>query len=118
VRSVIRVLDAAQSTRQLLDEAVGAFGARCGAVHLMQAGQLQLLHTCGEWNGEPSLSVALESNGDRYGTLSLGARRNGRDYTPQDREALQQTAQVVAYAIALPGVITRKNRRSQKSSKQ
>jgi len=101
VRSVIRVLDAAQSTRQLLGEAVGAFGARCGAVHWMQAGQVQLLHTCGEWNGEASLSVALESNGDRYGTLSLGARRNGRDYTPQDREALQQTAQVVACAIAL-----------------
>jgi hypothetical protein len=107
VRSVIRVLDAAQSTRQLLDEAVGAFGARCGAVHLMRAGQLQLLHTCGEWNGEASLSVPLESDGDTYGTVSLGPRRNELDYRPQDREALQQTAQVVAYAIALREHISR-----------
>jgi hypothetical protein len=101
VRSVIRVLDAAQSTRDLLDQAVRAFDARGGAVHLIEAGQERLLHTYGQWNGEARLSLPLECGGTRYGTLSLGARRNGLEYTAHDQDILQQTAEVVAYAISL-----------------
>ncbi len=105
VQSVIQVLDAARSTRDLLDKAASAFDAQCGAVYLVQAGQEQLLHTCGHWRGEARLSVPLESDGIRYGTLALGARRNGLDYTDEDRETLRQTAEVVAYAIAVRGQI-------------
>ncbi len=101
VQSVVQVIDARQVTRRLLDEAILAFDATGGAVYLQDGEHERLLHRSGEWNGEASIHVSLENNGVRLGLLSLGPRRSGSEYLPEDRAALQLAADRVAQAVAL-----------------
>jgi GAF domain-containing protein len=49
------------------------------------------------------MSVPLKGQGEQVGLLSLGPRRNGLDYTPQDRQNLQEIVDVVAQAIEVAG---------------
>jgi hypothetical protein len=102
-RAVVEILDAQQSTRRLLEDAVQAFDARGGAVFLAQDGEMHVIHTAGDWNGEAILRVPLANpkDGSRLGELALGARLNGLDYTQQDREMLMQTVNVISHAITL-----------------
>lgn len=101
VRSFVQLSDSQQITRRVLEEAVRAFQAEGGAVFLYKNGQPQLVHTVGKWKGETKISVPLESDKTQYGFVALGARKSGLDYTPQDREALQQIVSLVAQAIRL-----------------
>jgi GAF domain-containing protein len=50
--------------------------------------------------GSPD-TVPLQADGAQVGVLLLGARRDGNEYSAQDRETLQQTADIVSDAIAL-----------------
>lgn len=101
VRSFVQMMDAKQNSRRLLDETVRAFDAKAGTVYLQRDGQLELVHTVGEWNGESAIIIPLESKGARLGLLALGARRSGAEYSPDDRQTLQQIVEVTAEAIAL-----------------
>jgi hypothetical protein len=101
VRSVIQVIDSKQLMRRLLEEAVRSFGADSGAVFLQRDGKPELVHTCGNWQNQVAISVPLQADGAQFGVLSLGTRRDGNEYSAQDRETLQQTADIVADAIAL-----------------
>jgi hypothetical protein len=112
VRSFLELHSPEQLSQRLLDEVISAFNATGGAIHLGQHGApeetpyLHLIHTSGEWDGDAQISVPFKgtgpgTGGERLGLVSLGPRRNGSDYTPQDREILQSTVDVVARAIEL-----------------
>lgn len=90
-----------QITARLLAEAVAGFNAKGGAMYWEQDGALKLIHDEGEWNGDAKATANLPSTGERvrHCVVALGARRNGKDYTEQDRQALQGIASVVAEAI-------------------
>lgn len=103
LRAFVELHDPLQLTNRLLTEAVTRFDASGGAIHLTTNGNTRLVHQVGDWDGEANLSIPLEENGARLGTLTLGARRNGRGYTAQDREALEQLAGLAAHALALEG---------------
>jgi hypothetical protein len=60
-----------------------------------------LVHTSNEWRGETSLKLALENNGLCVGTLALGPRRSGQEYSPKDRAELEASATKVAEALIL-----------------
>lgn len=101
VQAVVQVIDAREITRRLLDEAVTAFEAECGAAYMIRDGQRQLVHVCGVWRDDAQLTVPMQSDTVLVGSLALGARKGGGEYTAQDRDALQQTADWVVRAISL-----------------
>lgn len=101
VRTVLQVIDLNEITKRLLDDAVKTFDAACGAVYLKSDGQLHLIRQVGEWNGEARLSVPLQAEGEPLGMIALGPRLHGSEYTPDDRQALQEIGALVARAIAL-----------------
>jgi GAF domain-containing protein len=61
----------------------------------------------------PEILIPLDHLGRLIGHLDLGARRNRRPYSLNDRNLLLQTANAVATAIALANV---KNAYIQKTS--
>ena len=99
-RSVAEMLDASHLATRLLDEATAAFDAESGVVALRRNGRMQPVHSVGELH-EPPLSVPIEHEGKELGSLSLGARRGGRAYGPEDRATLEASAAAVAYALSL-----------------
>lgn len=103
IRSMVQLTNVGQMTRRLLDEVVVAFHAESGAVFMRDGEKLQLAQTSGAWSGTAWVSVSLEHEGEQLGLVSLGSRHHGQEYTPQDREALQQIADVVALSLSLSG---------------
>jgi GAF domain-containing protein len=102
VRWVAEVIDVAEVTRRLLDEAVAAFEAECGALSLLEGGPGPIRHTRGEWRDDRArLSVPLESGGVRVGLIALGARHSGTDYTATDEQLLRSIAEAVAKVVRL-----------------
>ena len=63
-------------------------------------GKVQV-HTLGEWQNTPEVTVPLEHQGVAVGRLLLGARRNGRPFATGDLALLADNADAVAAAIAL-----------------
>lgn len=108
LQSVLMAFDAEQTARRFLDEAITSFGAEAGAVHLLKDGKIKLSYCQGRWNGIPSLSVPLQSDGADFGRIELGARRIGSPYTEHDRAAFQKNANVVARAMALAELVRSK----------
>jgi hypothetical protein len=96
-------MDSEQLTRRVLDEAVRAFEAQGGAVYKVDNGNRVLVQSTRNWNGDARISVPFENGKMRWGVLTLGPRRNGLDYTPQDRAALQKIATVTTRALELSG---------------
>jgi hypothetical protein len=107
VRGVAQAIDVARVTRRMLEEAATAFEAEGGAVHVSEGGESRLIQTWGDWqDGRGRICIPLESDGIHLGEISLGARRGGREYSPQDQETLRSTAEVVATMIRLVGHAT------------
>ena len=67
----------------------------------MQDGGLQEVQASEGWEGNGALTVPLESEGEQVGLLKLGARRDGMDYSKEDRQMLQQAAEGVAHVVHL-----------------
>jgi hypothetical protein len=101
VSAYLEMSDAVLLTRRLLDEAAAALRAESGAVSLVVDGRLQTVGTNGRWQGEASVAIPLQHNGQRYGLLWLGPRLGGRPYSRGEFEALQQAAKPVAQALGL-----------------
>jgi hypothetical protein len=101
VNAYLQMSDAAPLARRFLDEAVRALQAESGAVSLVIDGRLQTVGTNGRWQGEASVAIPLRQEGQRYGMLWLGPRRDGSPYGQVEFEALQQAAGPVARAIQL-----------------
>jgi hypothetical protein len=117
LQSVIEVFDVDRITNRALEEAVHAFGAVGGSIYLLKSdtedGPPSLAHTYGEWNdGNSALSMPIVSradgtpNGKILGSLQLGPRSVGIDYTEKDRELLEQSTSTLAETIALARRVT------------
>jgi hypothetical protein len=102
MRAVLQVIDVEQMTHRVLEEAVLAFDAQGGAI-LRDTDGAKPIQIFGQWNGNAQVTVSLQypKDGARLGTLALGARRNGAEYTAQDRATLQQIADLAARAITI-----------------
>jgi hypothetical protein len=98
VRFRLAPLDAHQVMRRLLNVTVTAFDATGGAIYLQLDEPAQPIVTVGEWNGEATLHLPIADGDRQLGMLALGARRNGRQYSSQERKALKQVTQEVAQA--------------------
>jgi hypothetical protein len=101
VRSVAELADVGRMTRRLLDETVAAFHAESGAVFLRQGEALRLVQTAGAWKDDAVIDVPIEHQGVQIGQISLGARHRSREYSPKDREALQDIANATAQVLAV-----------------
>ena len=91
-----------QLAQRLLDEITAAFDCTGGAVY---AGQPQespkLVYASEGWDGNAEISVTPGVDADGLGRVALGARRSKLDYTPHDRETLQEIVDVAARAMEL-----------------
>jgi GAF domain-containing protein len=101
VRSFVQLNSADQLLQRLLDEVVSAFDAVGGAVYKGEGEQMRVAHATEGWDGDTEMSAPLTGDGRRIGMVSLGARRNGLDYTERDRQTLQDIVDVVGQAIVL-----------------
>lgn len=99
VRFRVTPVEAHQAMRRLLEEAVGAFGAKGGAVYAQEGGEARLIQTIGEWDGHAAISVPLKIKETTLGKLDLGSRKSGETYAAPDRAILEQATLVVAQAI-------------------
>lgn len=90
-----------QITRRVLEDVVRVFGAEGGAVYLMDGEQEKLARGYGEFDesDEEGISVPLKSEGDQIGTIKLGKRKSGEDYTPRDMKLLRDTAGLLAATL-------------------
>ncbi len=100
VQTDIAVVDPYRASRRLLEEAAHAFEAESGVVYLGAGERAVLVHTVGQWTGNAALTIPLASAGTPIGSLLLGPRPHGLEYTPTDRTKLQASADLVAGAIA------------------
>jgi hypothetical protein len=91
-------VEPARGIRRLLDAGIATFDAQGGAAYLEEQGELRLLETMGDWQGDAGLSVDVENAGPRWGRVVLGARRNGDTYSDKDHQLLLKAAQVLASA--------------------
>ena len=105
VRSFVQLSDAGQLRQRLLDEVVSAFDATGGAIYAADdrppTTDDHPIHTSGAWTGDADLSIPLALDGKQSGSLSLGPRRNGMEYTVSDVQTLQETVDVVGQAISV-----------------
>lgn len=89
--------------RRLLEEAVGALGAEAGAITRLENGRPRTVCVHGAWRGAALISVPLASDGNAFGTVLIGPRRNGRRYRSFEAESLAKVAESVARALAIAG---------------
>lgn len=101
VQEVVRVMDSHQVTSHFLEQAVRAFEASGGALFLGNDHRGEPNFVLGEWKGDARVTVPLQSDGDHFGIIELGAKRNGTTYTQDERDALQRNADRVAQALAI-----------------
>ncbi len=100
VRLRLTPVEARPLMGRLLEEAVSAFDAEGGCATLEEPGATRLIQTAEGWQGEAALALSLSVGDRELGTLSLGARRDGRTYTARDRALLSPVVGAVAEAIA------------------
>lgn len=108
VVAVSQVMDRRQLLRRFLDEAATAFEAEGGMVSVAanQAGApAAAVETLG-WKGAGAVTAMLSCDGREIGSVTLGHRRDGREYSARDRATLQTAAEAVARAYVLAGGAT------------
>ena len=99
VRLRLAPVEARPLMGRLLEEAVLAFDAEGGFATLEERGETRAIRTAEDWQGEAALALPLSVGDRELGTLSLGARRDGRVYTAKDRALLSPVVGAVAEAI-------------------
>lgn len=104
-RSVARLTDETHMARSLLDEAAGCLRAQSGAVALTIDGQPQIIHTVGRWTGDARMCLPLACDGQPYGWLLLGPRRDWVPYTQAECTVTGEVAADVARSIRLARVL-------------
>ena len=101
MQSVLDVLDAQKIARKVLNVSVAAFEAQGGVVYLSHAGRNEPLYATEGWDGDAAINLNLQAGGRSIGAVSLGKRRDGQDYSKDDRERLQSTIAMLAESITL-----------------
>lgn len=101
INTRVTPLSAPMVTRRLVIEMVAAFNAKGGAAYLTRAGESELVHTVGAWDGEAALCIpiAVQENTPALGTVALDDRKNDAPYSDQDCRALIELGQLVARAL-------------------
>ena len=100
LRSRLFPVNEGEIMRTLLEEAVLAFDAACGAVYRPGEPNASPVLATRNWDSSAQLSAPISHAGHAaFGVVALGARRNGADYTTHDREELMRAAAAVALAI-------------------
>ncbi len=101
VRARVSPVDPYQVARRLTDQAIVAFGAKGGAAYWEQQGKMRLIYHTGDWDGNAQLSAFLQSSeqAPRLGTIALGPRCRGKDYSEEDAAVLTNAAAELARAI-------------------
>jgi hypothetical protein len=101
VRSIIEVLDVEQLARRACEEAHRTFEATGGAVYLLKQGRFEQVHACGEWTQVEGMVAWLESEGQRYGWIAVGPRRDGTAYQEEERRQFSEMAVLTSRAMRL-----------------
>jgi hypothetical protein len=105
VDSVAEAINIQRTTRRLLDMAMSAYQADCGAIYLEQDGELMLLHASERWKeGSAILSLSMGMDEKQVGVIMLGRRNNHKGYSLEDRKTLQQVVNCVAEMVWLTQV--------------
>jgi hypothetical protein len=99
--AVLDMLEVEPLARRILDEAVRAFNASCGAVYLYRDGHLHVTHTNGDWTQMEGMGAWIEHNGRRFGWLALGPRLNEASYSAEDYAAFQRVCTLVGRAAGI-----------------
>ncbi len=102
VRFFIQMNDINLLAERFLQEAVHSLRAVSGAVVLFsKEGEPELRFTHGSWRGYALISVPLVCQGERYGHVMIGPRRDGTSYHRFEVDSLNQVAGHVARAIKI-----------------
>jgi len=99
VRLFVQMNDIGLLTKRFLDESAQSLEAESGAVYLFDHGQVSPGHTYGPWRGNALVSVPLELDGDKFGVLLLGPKRNGKRYKKVEVDSLHQVSMEVVQAM-------------------
>lgn len=101
VQFFVQMNDVNSLTRRFLKESVEALQAQGGAIIFLERDQPQVIGKLGEWRGSAQVSVPLTCQGEHYGALMLGPRRNGRRYRRYEVDSLARVAGQVSRAIRI-----------------
>ncbi len=101
VQFFVQMNDVSTLTRRFLREAVDSLNAKGGAIVFVNGGDPDLIGIYGDWRGSAKVSVPLTCQGERYGALMLGQRKNGKAYQRYEVNSLAQVAGQVARAIRI-----------------
>jgi hypothetical protein len=113
IDSVAEVINTRRTTRRLLDMAISAFQADCGAIYLDQDGELVLTHSSERWKeGSGILRLKMCMEDKQVGVMVLGARKDHKAYSPEDCKTLQQVVNCVAEMVWLAQVSPQMQRKS------
>ncbi len=97
VEAVAHVLNPKHATHQLMEISMAAFQASCSAIYLTRDGEMVLEHASKDWKeGDGVLSLQLSQDGEQLGVLMLGARKDHKGYSLEDRKTLQREVDRVA----------------------
>lgn len=101
LRSVVQVFDSGETARQFVEHAVDALHAVSGALYLRKDGGVVRVAEAGGTVDGAGLRIPMLANGEEVGFLSLSRRPHGAEYSPEELEMLESTANHVADAIVL-----------------
>jgi hypothetical protein len=100
MESFIEMSNAEAIARRVVDEAASAFEASNGAVYFREGSGERLVYAYGDAEpGIAQISVPLERDGERFGSLELGPRERGALYTRHDLETLAEIAHLLTSMI-------------------
>lgn len=101
VESVLDILDPMRITYRLINTAGEALGASSGTVYLLREGERELVHSYGDWQGEPVIEVPLQHQEKQLGWLAFGPPASGESYSDDQRHIVRACAERVAEALAI-----------------
>ncbi len=86
---------------------MAAFQASSSAIYLKRESQMVLEHASKDWkDGNSVISLVLTQNGEQLGILMLGARKDHKGYSLEDRKTLQREVDRVAEMVWLTQVLS------------
>ncbi|MGD8634687.1 MAG: hypothetical protein PVF85_14025, partial [Anaerolineales bacterium] len=101
VQFFVQMNDVTSLTRRFLKEAVESLHAKGGAIVFFSNAGPQVIGTFGEWRGHALVNVPLTCQGESYGALMLGPRKDNRAYQRYEVDSLAQVAGEVSRAIRI-----------------
>ena len=102
IQAIVEVVDRESAARRFLDESATALQASCGAIFLAHAGQPKVISTIGAWEaGLEALTIPIERETKKIGTLYLGSRQNGIPYTQTEISLLSGVAESLGQVLIL-----------------